>query len=271
MSKIPNYEELQKLYDQLNNKGGGGNSGDNFLKIEEGKPVYVRLLPAKNDDELWYAKTVRHDFKLGNNFQYVQSRTILGESCPMTDLYYDLWKQHEEFCESNQMDPKDRDVVTPYKEWARKLKPKDRFFINVVDRTNEEVKILSCTEALMNKILGAMLAQEPDGSPSYGNILDLDTGHDFQIILSKGKNNFLNYADSAPSPRSKKAGTKEQVEKWMNNLFDLTSLVQPTTEEKMLVMIKEITENLTKEVNAFTQSKVKSSRAGKLAAAMSDE
>lgn len=270
MSKLPNYEELQKLYDQLNNKGGSGdNSLENFLKVEEGKPVYIRILPAKNDEDLWYAKTVRHDFKLGKDFNYVQSRTIIGEECPLTNFYYELWNEHEQYCLSNRLDPKNKDIHSPYKEWARALKPKDRFFINVVSRADEsKVKILSCTEALMNKIISSMLAKEPDGSPSYGNIVDLDTGHDFQIILSKGKNNFLNYNESSPSPKSKKAGTKEQIKMWMENLHDLNALVKPASQEEMLDIISKVKVILAKQMEEFNSHNVTSSRAGKLAAAM---
>lgn len=268
---IPNYEKLQKLYEELNSKGGGESFGENFLKVEEDKPVYVRILPAKNDEEMFYSKTIRHEFKLGNSFHYVQSRTITGEDCPLGNLYYELWDLHEQFCTSNGMDPKDKDTITPYKIWARAIKPKEKFFINVVTRDDEsKVKILSCTEALMNKIVGAMLEKEPDGTPMYGDITSLHDGNDFKILLSKGKNGFLNYNESQVSPKKKPAGTSAQIEAWMDSLHDLNALVKPSSTEEIMTIVEELRTTIESQVAEFEKKLLEktSSRSGRLAAAM---
>jgi len=271
---IPNYEQLQKLYDELNSKGGGENFSENFLKVEEGKPAFIRILPAKDaDNTSWYSKTIRFAFKLGDKFKYLQSPKIVGEECLLHNMYYELWDEHDSFCKSNSLDPKK--IQTPYKTWAQALKPKECFFLNVVDRREEgKVKLLSCTEALMKIIVGAMFKTDIAGELEYGDITNLKTGHDFTIDLSRGENKFLNYNKSAPSPKSKPAGKAEQIALWMDSLHDLNVLVKPASSEEITEAINQIRKKVDDESEKFIKEmsgSTEPSRTSKLTAAMGGE
>ena len=64
----------------------------------------------------------------------VHCRKMHGEPCPLCDSYYSLWKEPN----------KDEDL-------ARQIKPRSRYYLNVVDRETGDVKILS---------IGVILFQE---------------------------------------------------------------------------------------------------------------
>ena len=78
----------------------------------------------------------------------------------MCDLYYGLWKTGRQ---------EDEDL-------ARKIKPRARYYMNILDRESGDVKILSIGVILFKKIIGAMLDED------FGDITDPVTGHDFKIV-----------------------------------------------------------------------------------------
>ena len=89
-------DALRAKHEELNNtKKGGGNSDflSKFLQLQEGTNT-VRILPWKDDDKQFFAETKIHRIKQADgNIKNVHCRKVHGESCPMCDLYFGLWKE----------------------------------------------------------------------------------------------------------------------------------------------------------------------------------
>ena len=174
----------------------------NFLQIQEGTNL-LRILPNKDDEKLFYGETKIHRVPYNDAVRNIHCRKVHGESCPLCDLYYGLWKTGRQ---------EDEDL-------ARQIKPRARYYMNVVDRESNEVKILSVGVILFKKIIAAMLDED------FGDITDLETGHDFKIIkVMEGQ--WPKYDQSSPRPKSSEAGSKAEVAAWMDSLHDIHALVK---------------------------------------------
>ena len=197
----------------------GGSSSDflkNFLQIQEGTNA-VRILPNKDEDKLFYAETKIHRIPNGDGqVKNVHCRKIHGEACPLCDSYYGLWKEPN----------KDEDL-------ARQIKPRARYYMNVVDRESGEVRILSIGVILFKKIIAAMLDED------FGDITDLEKGHDFKIIkVMEGQ--WPKYDQSSPRPKSSEAGSKADVAAWMDSLHDIHALVKLEDYEEVKKFAQEL-------------------------------
>jgi hypothetical protein len=155
-------DALRAKHEELSgNKPAGGNADflSNFLQLQDGTNS-VRILPGKDEDTMFYAETKIHRVPDGQGgVKNVHCRKMHGEPCPLCDSYYALWKEPN----------KDEDL-------ARQIKPRSRYYMNVVDRESGDVKILSIGVILFKKIIAAMLDED------FGDITDLTTGHDFKIV-----------------------------------------------------------------------------------------
>jgi len=172
-----------------------------FLHIQEGTNA-IRILPSKDEDKLFYAETKIHRIPYKDSTKNVHCRKMHGEACPLCDAYYGLWKEPN----------KDEDL-------ARQIKPRARYYMNVVDRESGEVRILSIGVILFKKIIAAMLDED------FGDITDLEKGHDFKIIkVMEGQ--WPKYDQSQPRPKSSEAGSKADVAAWMDSLHDIHALVK---------------------------------------------
>ena len=173
-------EALRRKHEQLNGGGTTSNNSDflnKFYQIPEGSNA-VRILPGKDDDHEFYAETKIHRVTGpdGNTKNY-HCRKVHGEACPLCDLYYGLWKTGKK---------EDEDL-------ARQIKPRARYYMNILDRNSGDVKILSVGVILFKKIIAAMLDED------FGDITDLDNGHDFKIIKEM-EGQWPKYDQSAPRP-----------------------------------------------------------------------
>ena len=198
-------DALRAKHQELSNPGKGNSNSDflaNFLQLQEGTNA-VRILPGKDDDTLFYAETKIHRIPNGDSqVKNVHCRKIHGEPCPMCDTYYSLWKEPH----------KNEDL-------ARQIKPRSRYYMNVVDRESGNVKILSVGIIVFKKIIGAMIDED------FGDITDLQTGYDFKIVkIMEGQ--WPKYDQSQPRPKSSEAGTKAEVAAWMDSLHDIHALVK---------------------------------------------
>ena len=199
-------DALRAKHDELNNnkKGGSGNADflSKFLQLQEGTNT-VRILPWKDDDKQFFAETKIHRVKQPDgNIKNVHCRKVHGEACPMCDLYFGLWKTGRS---------EDEDL-------ARQVKPRARYYMNVVDRESGEVRILSIGVILFKKIVGAIL----DGD--FGDITDLEEGHDFKIHKEM-EGQWPKYDQSQARPKSTPAGSKAETAEWMDTLHDIHALV----------------------------------------------
>ena len=133
----------------------------------------------------------------------VHCRKIHAEPCPLCDLYFGLWKTGRS---------EDEDL-------ARQIKPRARYYLNVVNRDSDDVKILSIGVILFKKIVAAMLDED------FGDITDLESGHDFKIIkIMEGQ--WPKYDQSQPRPKSSPSGSKAEIASWMESLHDIHALVK---------------------------------------------
>jgi len=198
-------DALRAKHAELSNPGSGSSNSDflsNFMQIAEGTNL-VRILPGKDEDTLFYAETKIHRVPDENgNVKNVHCRKMHGEPCPLCDAYFSLWKEPN----------KDEDL-------ARQIKPRARYYMNVVDRETGDVKILSIGVILFKKIIAAMLDED------FGDITDLQAGHDFKIVkIMEGQ--WPKYDQSQPRPKSTETGSKAEIAAWMESLHDIHALVK---------------------------------------------
>ena len=137
-----NIEELRKKYNQINKQPAQDTQDflKKFLMMEEGT-TQVRVLPAKDPDDNFYAETGIHRI---NDKNYHCPKVSKGEDCPLCDLSFKLWNTKES---GNQ------DI-------ARQIKARKRFYLNAVERESGEVKILSVGIKLFSKIVSLTMITE---------------------------------------------------------------------------------------------------------------
>ena len=196
---------LRMKHEQLNNPQSGNNTDflKKFYQIPEGTNA-VRILPWKDDEKEFYAETKIHRVTgPDGNVKNHHCRKIHGESCPLCDLYYALWKTGRK---------EDEDL-------ARQIKPRARYYMNILDRESGEVKILSIGVILFKKIIGAMLDED------FGDITDIEAGHDFKIVKEMD-GQWPKYDQSAPRPKSSPLGSKSEIATNMDTLHNIHELVK---------------------------------------------
>jgi len=217
-----NLDELRKKYEQINNPGGGSQDFlKKFFMMADGTS-YVRVLPSKDDENNFYSETSIHRIN-DKNYHCPREK---GGKCPLCDTYYGLWKQVNEL-------GKDNPSSKIYIDTARQIKARKRFYMNVIDRRDESVKILSVGQKLFSKILDAFFDED------YGDITDVKNGWDFKIIKEQ-IGGFPNYDKSAPRPKTSEAGTDAQVATFMDELHDIHGLVKLPEYDELKSLAMEI-------------------------------
>jgi len=218
-------EAIRQKHQEISSTNtGAGSFIDTFLQLREGTNV-VRILPGKDDDTQFYAETKIHritfpgseDGLTGGKVRNVHCRQIHGDKCPICELYYGLWKTG----------------IREDEDLARKIKGRARYYMNVVDRESGEVKILSIGIMIFQKLLNTILDED------YGDITDLNNGHDFKIVkIMEGQ--FPKYDQSQARPKPVEAGSKAEIAAWMDSLHDVHALVKVEEYEDILNVADEI-------------------------------
>ena len=231
-----NINELRKKYEQIQNAQQGGGNSDflkKFFMMEEGTSV-VRVLPGKGEDE-FYTETAIHRIDDKNH----HCPRVKGDDCPVCDLYYRLWK----------MDSDDAHEV------ARSIKPRKRYYLNVVDKRDSSVKILSVGMKLFGKILDCFFDED------YGDITDLQKGWDFKVIKDT-QGQWPNYDKSGPKPKQTPAGTDKEMAEWMDSLHDIHGLIKVAQYDDLKKMAMDIEAVVTGRPTGKTSEEVDSSDSG---------
>jgi len=193
-----NINDLRDKYNQINNPQSNADFLDKFLMMDEGT-TSVRILPWKDGNKDFYAETAIHRI----NDKNYHCPKIEGKPCPMCDLNHRLWQTKN-----------DANI-----EIARSIKSRKRFYMNVIDRRDGKVKILSMGIKLFSKILDAFLDED------YGDLTDLKEGWDFKIVKKKN-GPWPDYDSSAPRPNTLPAGTDSEVATWMDELHEIHDMVE---------------------------------------------
>jgi len=116
---------------------------------------------------------------------------------------------------------------------ARQIKPRKRYYMNVVDRRDGSVKILSMGMKLFGKILDCFFDED------YGDITNLEEGWDFKVVKDT-QGQWPNYDKSAPKPKQSAAGTKKEQAEWMDELHDIHGLVKVADYDELKKMSMEM-------------------------------
>ena len=202
-------EALRKKHEELSGNKSDQTFLNNFLRLEDGTNL-VRILPWKDDEKEFYAETKIHRVEMSDgNVRNFHCRKVHNEACPLCDAYFKLWKMSS-------------DKEDEFANKARQIKPRERYYMNVVVRDSEEdqkVKILSVGQIIFKKVIGTMLDED------FGDITDLQTGHDYKIIkVMDGP--WPKYDQSQPRPKAEPAGSNQDISAWMESLHDIHELVK---------------------------------------------
>tara|TARA_R100001244_G_scaffold108560_1_gene80305 strand:+ start:101 stop:838 length:738 start_codon:yes stop_codon:yes gene_type:complete len=220
---------LRAKHEQLNNPQGGSNSDflKKFYQIPEGSNA-VRILPWKDDEKEFYAETKIHRITgPDGNVKNHHCRKIHGEHCPICDVYFGLWKTGRK---------EDEDL-------ARQIKPRARYYMNVLDRQSGDVRILSVGVILFKKIIGAMLDED------FGDITDTESGHDFKIVKEM-EGQWPKYDQSQPRPKASPIGSNAEIAQIMESLHEIHDLVKLEDYEEF----KQVAESLISPIKGVSKT-----------------
>lgn len=239
-----NLNEISKEADRLTNKTGGSGN-EMYVKMPEKDGfVVMRLLPKLKGKDL-YCSTRIH-YMNGKSLQctriYVDGKWIpdsqKGE-CLACKKYNALWQEAKvcpDTVEKNKIESK-----------ARSLKPVERYFWNVIVRSENNIKtntidknvgpkILAIGKTVQALILESIRGNEIVGKQALGDVTDPFKGRDFKLVkkVVRGGNGegYPNYDQSIfvdPSP----AGTTEELKKWLQSMHDLKECRKLPTKEEM--------------------------------------
>jgi len=222
--------KLRAKHEQLNNPQAGNSNSDflkKFYQIPEGSNA-VRILPWKDEDREFYAETKIHRITgPDGNVKNHHCRKVHGEPCPICDVYFGLWKTGRK---------EDEDL-------ARQIKPRARYYMNVLDRDSGDVKILSVGVILFKKIVGAMLDED------FGDITDPQEGHDFKIVKEMD-GQWPKYDQSQPRPKASPLGSNSEVAEIMDSLHEIHDLVKLEDYEEF----KQVAESLITPTQGVSQT-----------------
>ena len=220
-----NIEQLRKKYEEINRTPGSSDNSEflnKFFMMDEGTSV-VRVLPWKNEEQDFYTETAIHRL---NDRNYHCPRIKEGP-CPVCDTYYGLWKDINAMGKETAQGKELADL-------ARQIKGRKRYYMNVVDKRDDKVKILSVGQKLFGKILDCFFDED------FGDITDPEKGWDFKIVKDT-QGQWPNYDKSAPKPKASSAGTNKQIAEWMDELHDIHGLVKVADYEQLKLMMLELT------------------------------
>lgn len=244
--------EIQNEYERVTTEPGSYNSEDlleKYVRLPE-KDGYtlVRIMPRKKGEKHYGATRVHTLINptTGKSKTYHCPKTLVqtdkgpkwqGE-CIICKYYSDLWQKSESLSGKAQEDMQNQ---------ARAIKPVERYYYNVIVRSEKDFKtgeilknvgpkIYSCGKVVHAKICRAIVGDESAGERGLGDITHPLNGRDFRIVKKVvkggGGKEYPNYDNSKfedPSP----AGSPEDLSRWLENLHDLKALRVLKTEEEL--------------------------------------
>jgi hypothetical protein len=241
---------LQNENERLSKDSTGGDFLANFVKMPEGNGALVlRLLPPApagmfdREKNAFYCSTRIH--RVNNKSLHCPKELDGGRwkdnpdgiACPICKYYNWLWQES---------DKKSPDEANQMQANARKIKPIERYYYNVIVRSvfnegtqemekNVGPKILSIGKTLHKMIIRAIVGDKGLDEAPLGDVTDPKTGRDFKLIKTmrqSGRESFPNYSDSKfldPGP----LGDPDEVEKWFANFHDIGSLRNLKSEDEL--------------------------------------
>lgn len=243
-----NLNEINKEADRLT-KTPDSNS-DMYVKMPEKDGfVDLRLLPKLKGKDLYCSTRIHYinGKSLHCMRMYADGKWVIDSSvgeCPACKKYNALWQEAK-----NCPDPNERGKIESK---ARSLKPVERYFWNVIVRSennsktgtidkNVGPKILGIGKKVQTLILESIRGNELVGKQALGDVTDPFKGRDLRMVkkLVRGGNGegYPNYDQSVfidPSP----AGTTEELKKWLQTIHDLKECRKLPTKTEMEMEIR---------------------------------
>tara|TARA_R110000868_G_scaffold13711_2_gene63566 strand:- start:13436 stop:14254 length:819 start_codon:yes stop_codon:yes gene_type:complete len=227
-----NLNDLRKKHQELisGKMGGGEGGGDKYLKVEPGKNI-IRILPWKDENKEFYSEAMIHRYtdSEGKIQNYYCRKQQPGETCPLCELYFDLWKMHKAL-------NLPKGVKSQFGDMATKIKPTPRYYMNVISRKALEekgediagaLKIFSTGVKVFKKVIDHVFNEDfrDEADPDNTTVLSLKKGNDFILELGKS-GEFNNYDNSVFRNKKTAAGSDREVKVWMDALHDIHSLIK---------------------------------------------
>ena len=215
-------EKLKKMkakLEKIQNPSQGGGGDSKYIQLTEGKNQ-VRVLPYESEqpstEGLFYVETATHQITENGQTKYVHCPRAVDKDkkCPICERYWELWKIAEKFGSEE------------IKKLARSLKPRARYYANVIDRGDGEVKILSHGMKLNEQFMEAFLDEE------VGDFTDLKTGRDWDIIKKIVDKKFPNYDSSKPKMKATEIPA-EEAKVYLEKMHKLEDCVKYLDEEEL--------------------------------------
>lgn len=223
---------LRKKQEEINNPSSAKNTEflDSFLQLDVGDND-VRILPAEDEEESFFVETKIHRVPNGQYTKNIHCLKVFGKACPICDLYFDLWKEH------NAIVGKNKKQDTKFSLAARPLRAGERYYMNVLSRASSEVKILSVGKKLMDKIIGDILTIDADESVF---MLDTQKGYDYKIKKSM-LGEYPDYSQSSAARKaSAVANSPTAIKAALSARHDLKALLREETYETVKTIADEI-------------------------------
>lgn len=212
MSKEKRYYETDpdKIQKALAEIGQG-----DYFKPKEGKNV-IRILPPWSKKGLWYKEaTIHYGLAVEGKERGYTCLKQFDKDCPICEKRDELLKGDSED-----------------KELADKLRPRLKYYANILDRTTGRVMIWGFTP----KTLGILLGYEADPDHCNNKLTDPEEGYDVVIERTGTGRNDTKY-NIRVKPKSSEIGDDSD---WEDKMKDLDDIVEEPDEEKVQDALSEM-------------------------------
>jgi hypothetical protein len=231
----------------------GSFSGDDYLEKfvrlpEKDGFTLLRIMPRKKGGKHFCATRI-HSLKnpTTNAIKNFHCPKVLVNTergprwqgdCIICKYYSDLWQKSEKESGKTQEDMQQQ---------ARDIKPVERYYYNVIVRSEKDFKtgetkknvgpkIYSCGKTVHAKIMRAIVGDPEAGERPLGDITSPTNGRDFRlvkkIVKGGGGREYPNY-DNSKFEDVSPAGSPDEINTWIENLHDLQALRVLKTQEEL--------------------------------------
>lgn len=223
-------QKIREKYEQLNKGNNNSSNGDTpFLIVKNEGEYPIRVLPWEKTDDEFYAESAIH--YLGEDRFHCPA--VKGHKCPVCEAYFELWDKINNTGDGKD-DPQNEELI----KLARGIKPNKRFYMNVIDREDGQIKIFSTGYKVFNKILKTVLNEnywDEDGN----TVLSEEAGNDFILTMNK-IGGFNNYDQSYFVPRKTPLGDVQMMQSWEERLHDIHGIYSDADINKMKDFVAEM-------------------------------
>ena len=202
------FNALRKKLGQLS---GNNSKRRVFWRPEEGNEYTVRIIAFPDNDGNPFKERYFY-YNIGNN-PGLLSPYQFGKPDPIQELINKL---------------RDEGSKESY-ELAKKLYPKMRSYAAVIVRGEEAegVRLWAFGKQVYQNLLNVML------DPDYGDITDIQDGHDIKVICTKAPGMKWATTDVRPRPKSTTLGDVGKVKEWTASIPNLDDMYQLESYEKL--------------------------------------